>query len=94
MSSLVRRDGGGTPRCAECQQALPVGPCAACEGMICGDCGVMTTDPGGRRVICLSCARLVAAVDAKPLARRPAGRVAVAVGVLIAFGLGALALLG
>jgi len=76
-------------KCAECEVRDPIGPCGACEAMICGDCGVMTKDPGGRRVICLSCARLVAAVSDNPVRRRR-GRgatwTAVAIALLIAFG--------
>lgn len=89
--------GGGAAgedgRCAECAAATAVGPCAACEVMICGDCGVMSKDPGGVRVICLGCARLIAGVRAAPVRRAPWVTV-VAVGVVLAFGLVALASLG
>ena len=71
-------------RCRECRTRDAVGPCAACEALICGECGVLSADPSGTRVICLSCARLVAAVRARPLRRRsPTGK-AIAVGVLLA----------
>jgi hypothetical protein len=40
--------------------------------MVCGDCCTLTTDPGGKSVICLSCARLLAKVSKKPLERRSA----------------------
>ena len=61
--------------------------------MICGDCGVLTTDPGGRRVICLSCARLVAATRDRRLERQPLSRKAIAIAVLAAFAAAALSLL-
>lgn len=84
----------GDGRCAECERAQAVGPCAACESMICGDCGVMSRDPEGVKVICLSCARLIAGVRERKPARPGAGARLVAVALLLAFGLGALALLG
>jgi hypothetical protein len=83
----------GDGRCAECERAPAVGPCAACESMICGDCGVMSRDPEGVKVICLSCARLIAAVRERKPARPGTGARLVAVALLIASGLGALSLL-
>lgn len=83
----------GDAACAECERNPPVGPCAACEAMICGDCGVLTKDPGGVRCICLSCARLVAAVDRPKLQRRPLSRVVVAIFLLAAFAAAAFSLL-
>jgi hypothetical protein len=80
-------------RCAECERAAPAGPCAACEAMICPDCGVMSPDPVAARVICRSCARLIADVGARPARRRGAGAQLLAVAVLVAFGLAALTLL-
>jgi hypothetical protein len=61
--------------------------------MICGDCGVLTTDPNGQAVICASCARLIADVRSRRVERRPMGMRAVAVIALIAFGVLALSLL-
>jgi hypothetical protein len=61
--------------------------------MICGDCGVLTRDPGGQAVICASCAGLIADVRARRPARRPMGMRAVAVIALLAFGVLALSLL-
>ncbi len=77
--------------CRECGRAEAVGPCAACHLMICGECGVMSKDPAGLAVICLSCARLIADVRARSPERRPLGMKVVAIAALIAFG--ALALL-
>jgi hypothetical protein len=74
-------------RCAECGVRDPVGPCAACESMICGDCGVLSKDPSGTRCICHSCARLVASVDAKRVERRPLSAKAIAWMLVLAFGL-------
>ena len=65
----------------------PVGPCAACHGMICSDCGVFSKDPVGDKVICLSCARLVAAVSSKPLQRRPPSRAFIALALLVGLGI-------
>lgn len=83
--------------CRECRSAPAVGPCASCEQMICGDCGVLTSDPNGQAVICASCARLIADVRARRIDRRPGRRPmsmkAVAVIALIAFGVLALSLL-
>lgn len=84
---------GDDGRCAECESAPAAGPCAACEAMICGDCGIMSRDPGGVRVICHSCARLIAGVRERAPRRAPWITV-VAVGVVIAFGLVALSALG
>jgi len=80
-------------RCRECEVRDAVGPCAACEAMICGDCGVVTKDPVGTKVICLSCARLVATVAERPLRRRtPTGK-GIAIALLVGFALAALSLL-
>jgi hypothetical protein len=84
-------DLGGS--CRECRSAPAVGPCAACEQMICGDCGVLTRDPNGQAVICTSCAGLIADVRARWPARRPMSTRAIAVIAVIAFGVLALSLL-
>lgn len=86
---------GGVPEgiCGECTKEPAVGPCAACELMICGGCGVFSRDPGGVRVICISCARLVADVAARPLRRHRPGLRVVAVLVALAFGAVAMSLL-
>ncbi len=76
-------------RCAECRQHEPVGPCASCESMICGDCGVLNTDPAGKKCICLSCARLISATRSNRLERRPLGAKAIAALLLLAFGVAA-----
>ena len=95
MPSTTHRDddehdaAGGA--CAECRRREPVGPCAACEAMICADCGVMSSDPSGRRVICMSCANLIAGVRSRPK-RRPGGASLIALAVAIALALGALAI--
>jgi hypothetical protein len=90
VSGLRLRDGESEPRCAECEKAQPIGPCAACHSMICGDCGVMSKDPGGRAVICLSCANLVAAVRRRaPQRRKPSAKIT-ALLVLLVLGLGTL----
>jgi hypothetical protein len=39
--------------------------------MSCSDCGVLATDPGGPRVICLRCARLVAEGASAASGRQP-----------------------
>lgn len=96
MSGLAERDfDPGEGRCAECRARPPVGPCAACEAMICGDCGVITTDPSGRKCICASCARLIASVDSRT---RAGGRspwiTAVSIVVIAAFAIALLAALG
>lgn len=83
-------DDGG--RCAECEARAAAGPCAACHAMICGDCGVLTKDPESRKVICLSCANLVAASDRAPRAATAPLYKVIAVAVLIAFGAAAIAL--
>lgn len=93
MPGLRERDDSGPVLCAECEQREPVGPCAACEAMICADCGVMTKDPAGRRVICASCANLVADVSRRKLERRSRSSIAIAVGLLIAIGAGVAAVL-
>lgn len=94
MLRSTGHDGDGEDGlCRECEGAAAVGPCAACEAMICGNCGVMSKDPVGRRVICISCARLVADVGARRLERRPISRQAIAVVVLAAFAVAALTLL-
>lgn len=91
----LRDDDGDDGRCQECGNALAVGPCAACEAMICSDCGVLSRDPSGQRVICLSCARLIADVDSRPRRRRPPLLPLIAGALLIGFALALLhALLG
>lgn len=70
MPGLRIREADDAGLCVECRKAAAVGPCAACEGMICPDCCTMTTDPGGKSVICLSCARMVADVGRNKLERR------------------------
>jgi len=92
---VIERDGDDDGRCQECGRAPAVGPCAACEAMICPDCGVMSRDPSGQRVICTSCAGAIAHVRDKRLQRRPRSMVAIALGLLAVIGLGlAIALLG
>jgi len=78
---------GDDGSCAECRAKIAVGPCAACEAMICGDCGVFSSDPSGKRVICTSCARLIADVNARPIQRRPMSTKVIAIGLVIAFGI-------
>lgn len=88
MSGQVREHDwdGDDGRCAECRSRVAVGPCASCEAMICGDCGVFSSDPSGKRVICLSCARLIADVNARPARRsRPLSLKLIAVVLVIAF---------
>ena len=85
MPGLQGFDGGEDLRCRECEVNDAVGPCAACEAMICGECGVMSKDPSGTRVICTSCARLVAAVRDRPLRRRSSTSKAIAVALVVAF---------
>lgn len=86
MKSVREHDWDGDDGiCAECRSATAAGPCAACEIMICADCGVFTRDPAGQRVICQSCARLIADVRARPLRRRPTSMKLVAVVVVVAF---------
>jgi len=81
--------------CAECRKRVAVGPCAACEAMICGDCAVVTTDPAGTKCICASCANLVASVESR---RRPERRsntnIAIALVVIAAFAITAIVALG
>ena len=79
--------------CAECEVREPVGPCAACEAMICGECCVMSKDPEGTKVICTSCARLVAHVGERRLTRRTSTGKAIAIGLLVAFAVTAVSLL-
>lgn len=96
MPGLRQRDGDEPLLCAECEEREPAGPCAACEAMICADCGVMTKDPNGRKVICASCANLVAEVSRRKLSRRSRSSVGIAVALLVvvAFGVAALLLSG
>jgi hypothetical protein len=95
MSGLAERDlDPDAGMCAECRRRPAVGPCAACEAMICGDCGVITTDPSGKRCICASCARLVASVGAPAPRRRSGTLMLIALVVLAAFAIGAVAALG
>jgi len=93
MGNLRISSHDGPTLCAECDKAQPVGPCAACHSMICADCGALSKDPTGEKVICLSCARLVARVSESPVQRRPPGRVRTATLLLIVFGAGAAAAL-
>ncbi len=95
MSGLREHDfDGDDGSCAECRSRIAVGPCAACEAMICGDCGVFSNDPSGKRVICTSCARLIADVNARPLRRkRSTSMKAIAIAVVIAFAAVGLSLL-
>ncbi len=94
MAGGLQEIDGEDLRCNECKVRDAVGPCAACESMICGDCGVLQTDPVGQKVVCLSCARLVAAVD-RP--RRGGGGTlgmkGIAIAVVVAFAAGLLSLL-
>lgn len=80
-------------RCQECRVRDAVGPCAACEGMICGDCGVLTKDPVGTRCICLSCARLIADVRERTPRRARSSTQWVAIAVIAAFSAAVLSLL-
>jgi len=89
----LRQIEGEDLRCRECEVRDAVGPCATCEAMICGDCGVVSKDPAGTRVICLSCARLVAAVRDRPLRRRTSTSKAIAIAIVVAFAATALSLL-
>jgi hypothetical protein len=89
----VRESDDDDGLCAECRREPAVGPCAACHAMVCGDCCSLVTDPGGKRVICLSCARLVADVNRKPVRRRPPSAVGTAVIILVVFAVGLLAAL-
>ncbi len=66
-----------------------VGPCASCHGMVCGDCCTLTTDPAGKSVICLSCTRMVAGVQRKPLVRRSTSSKTTALIILMILALGA-----
>ncbi len=93
MLAEHEHDGNGG-RCQECNKAIAAGPCAACEAMICADCCVMSRDPSGQRVICISCARLVADVAAHPKRRWMPSNLVVAIVLLtaIATGVAALAL--
>jgi hypothetical protein len=85
---IEREDDGDDAYCQECRRAIAVGPCAACEAMICADCGVMSRDPGGQRVICTSCAGIVAHVADRRLARRPRSVVGIAVALLAVIAVG------
>jgi hypothetical protein len=89
----LREVEGEDLRCRECEVRDAVGPCAACEAMICGDCGVVSKDPVGAKVICLSCARLVAAVRDRPLRRRTSTGKAIAVAIIVALAAVTLSLL-
>lgn len=92
MPQLRERD-DDAHRCAECEQRDPVGPCAACEALICADCGVMSKDPSGQRVICASCARLVAYVNTRGPTRERTGLKFIALATLAIVGAGVLSLL-
>lgn len=95
VSRLVEHDlDPDAGMCAECKRRPAVGPCAACEAMICGDCGVITSDPAGRKCICTSCANLVASVGERRGPRRRSGTVvAVAAVVIVVFAISLLAAL-
>jgi hypothetical protein len=57
MSGLVEHGGnGGYEHCIHCG-ALAVGPCARCEGPVCGDCCVLTAGGAKTYAICLGCER-------------------------------------
>ena len=95
MSQLLENGSGDgdDSRCGECRQAIATGPCAACEQMICPDCGILTNDPSGVRVVCVSCVRLVADVNARPVRRRPGhAMMLLAISIVVAFALATLAL--
>ena len=70
MGQLRTHEHSDEGMCEECKVRRSVGPCASCHGMVCGDCCTMTTDPAGKSVMCLSCARLLAKVSKAPLVRR------------------------
>lgn len=91
MGRLQQHEDSGEGLCAECKLRPSVGPCAACYGMICGDCCTLVTDPAGKRVICLSCANMAAGAQRKALQRRtPSSRVtAWSILVVLALGLAA-----
>ena len=93
MAQLRQHESSDEGLCAECRVQPSVGPCAACHGMVCGDCCSLVTDPSGKRVICISCTRMVADVRRKPLRRRTEGSKATAWVVLAVFGIGLLAVL-
>ena len=93
MGQLRQHEDSGEGRCEECQARPSVGPCAACHGMICGDCCTLVTDPSGKRVICLSCARMVADVNRKPVRRRSSSSKATAWSILAVLAVGLLAVL-
>lgn len=93
MGQLRLRDTSDEGLCEECRVRPSVGPCAACYGMVCGDCCSLVTDPGGKRVICISCTRMVADVKRKPLRRRSQGSRTTAWIVLAVLGLSLLAVL-
>lgn len=81
-----RQNDGDEGLCAECRSALAVGPCVACHAMICADCGVFSKDPTGTRVICASCANLVADVrERRSRPRKSLGFKAIAVVLILAF---------
>ena len=81
-----RQDDGDDGLCAECNVAIAVGPCVACHAMICPDCGVFSKDPTGTRVICASCANLVADVrERRARPRTTLGFKAIAVILVLAF---------
>jgi len=59
--------------------------------MVCGDCCTMTTDPAGKSVICLSCARMIVSTRKSPLQRRSSGSKTTALIILAILALGILA---
>ncbi len=93
MGQLRHHESSDEGLCEECRVRPSVGPCAACHGMVCGDCCSLVTDPSGKRVICISCTRMVADVRRKPLRRRSQGSKATAWVVLAILALGVLAVL-
>ena len=90
MGQLRQHESSDEGLCEECRVRPSVGPCAACYGMVCGDCCSLVTDPSGKRVICISCTRMVADVKRKPLRRRSQGSMATAWVVLAVLAIGVL----
>jgi hypothetical protein len=93
MSRLRQHEESDEGKCVECKVRPSVGPCAACHGMVCGDCCSLVTDPAGKAVICISCTRMVADVRRKPLRRHSEGSKATAWMILAVLGFGLLAYL-
>ncbi len=93
MAGLMHHEDSGEGRCAECRARPSVGPCAACHSMVCGDCCSLVSDPGGQRVICISCARMIADVERRPVRRRSSSSKATAYMILAVLAIGILAAL-